>query len=165
MMEALVAVDSNWGIGYKGNLLFRLKGDMTNFRLLTENNIVVMGRKTLESLPGSKCLKNRINIVMSHDISLNIPGGLVCNSITQLNNEIAKNINKKVYIIGGQNIYEQLISSCSSAYVTKIRSQSKADRFFPNLDILSEWEMVYESDVKDDNGLKYTFTKYVNHIV
>ena len=70
-MKLIAAVDNEWNIGNKGNLLFSLPDDMKFFRTTTSGKIVVMGRKTLESFPGSKPLKNRINIVLSrskHDV-------------------------------------------------------------------------------------------------
>ena len=65
MICAIVAVDQNWGIGYKGNLLCHLKDDLKRFKQITEDNIVVMGMTTYESLP-KKPLSNRTNIVITH---------------------------------------------------------------------------------------------------
>ena len=64
-MKLIAAVDNEWNIGNKGGLLFSLPDDMKFFRTTTSGKIVVMGRKTLESFPGSKPLKNRVNIVLS----------------------------------------------------------------------------------------------------
>ncbi len=66
-MNLIVAVSKNWGIGWKGDLLFNLPEDMEFFKNTTKNNVVVMGRITLLSLPGGKPLKNRTNIVMTRD--------------------------------------------------------------------------------------------------
>ena len=64
-MKLIAAADKEWNIGNKGNLLFSLPEDMKFFRTTTSGKVVVMGRKTLESFPGSKPLKNRVNIVLS----------------------------------------------------------------------------------------------------
>lgn len=56
-MKAIVAVDLNWGIGYKGNLLQRIPEDMKFFKQMTLGKVVVMGRKTFESLPGKRTFK------------------------------------------------------------------------------------------------------------
>ena len=64
-MNIIVNVDKNWAIGKGGALLFPIDADLKNFKRLTLNKIVVMGRKTLESLPGGKPLKDRRNIVLS----------------------------------------------------------------------------------------------------
>ena len=64
-MKLIVCVDANWGIGYKNELLVRIPSDQKFFRETTTGKVVVMGRKTLESFPGGKPLKNRVNIVLS----------------------------------------------------------------------------------------------------
>ena len=61
-MDLIVAVGADWGIGCEGDLLFSIPEDMKYFRTMTQGKVVVMGRKTLESLPGGKPLKNRTNL-------------------------------------------------------------------------------------------------------
>ncbi len=67
MINCIVAVDRNWGIGKKNGLLFNIKADMKYFRENTKNKIVLMGENTLLSFPGSKPLKNRVNVVLCPD--------------------------------------------------------------------------------------------------
>ena len=64
-MQAIVAADNNWGIGYQNRLLVSIPSDMKFFRQKTTGNVVVMGRKTLESFPNGLPLKNRVNIVLT----------------------------------------------------------------------------------------------------
>ena len=64
-MNLIAAVDKNWGIGLNNALLVRIPDDMKRFRQITTGNVVVMGRKTLESFPGGQPLKNRTNIVIT----------------------------------------------------------------------------------------------------
>ena len=66
-MNLIVAVDEKWGIGKDGGLLAHLPEDMKYFRETTRGRTVVMGRRTLESFPGGKPLKNRVNMVLSRD--------------------------------------------------------------------------------------------------
>ena len=66
-MYAIAAVDQNWGIGRDNALLFRIPADMKRFRALTEGKTVLMGRKTLQSLPGGRGLPHRRNIVLTGD--------------------------------------------------------------------------------------------------
>ena len=66
-MKLIAAADKEWNIGNKGELLFSLPDDMKFFRTTTSGKVVVMGRKTLESFPGSKPLKNRVNIILSRN--------------------------------------------------------------------------------------------------
>ena len=83
-MILLYAVDANWGIGYKNDLLVKISEDLKDFKKLTTGNIIIMGRKTFESLPDSKALPNRINIVITKDESYSREGIEVVNSIEEL---------------------------------------------------------------------------------
>ena len=74
-MNLIVCVDSNWGIGYKNELLVRIPSDQKFFRETTTGKVVVMGRKTLDSFPGQKPLKNRTNIVITSNKSLTSKDG------------------------------------------------------------------------------------------
>lgn len=69
-MQAIVAADNNWGIGYQNRLLVSIPSDMKFFRQKTTGNVVVMGRKTLESFPNGLPLKNRVNIVLTKNEKL-----------------------------------------------------------------------------------------------
>ena len=66
-MNLIVAVDNNWAIGNKNKLLISIPADMKNFRTLTTGNVIVMGRKTLESFPQGQPLGNRVNIVLTQN--------------------------------------------------------------------------------------------------
>ena len=66
-MKLIAAADKNWAIGKDGELLVRISEDMKNFSAITTGNVIVMGRKTLESFPGGKPLPNRVNIVLTHE--------------------------------------------------------------------------------------------------
>ena len=82
-MKLIAAVDNEWNIGNKGGLLFSLPDDMKFFRTTTSGKIVVMGRKTLESFPGSKPLKNRVNIVLSR-CNRHVDGAEFATSVDEL---------------------------------------------------------------------------------
>ena len=79
-MQAILSADLNWGIGYRGELLMRVPEDMKRFRAMTTGKVVVMGRKTLESLPGKKPLKDRVNIVLSKTAQYSDDGLVLCRS-------------------------------------------------------------------------------------
>ena len=80
-MNLIAAADENWGIGKNGGLLAHISGDMKYFRETTKGKVVVMGRKTLESFPGGKPLKNRVNIVLTQNQDFAPEGVTVCHSI------------------------------------------------------------------------------------
>ena len=83
-MNLIAAVSKEWGIGKDNKLLFHIPEDMKFFREMTMNKVVVMGRKTLLSFPGSKPLKNRTNIVLSKNLDFNPEGVIMCRSTDEL---------------------------------------------------------------------------------
>jgi dihydrofolate reductase len=163
MMKAIVAVDLNWGIGYKGNLLQRIPEDMQFFKQMTLGKIVVMGRETFESLPGKEPLKERVNIVLTRNKSFKNEKVTICSSEEELVHEVKKYNSDDVFVIGGASIYDQLLPYCSEAYVTKIEDTYTADKYFVNLDKADGWEVASSSDLKTYKAITYKFVKYVNH--
>ncbi|MCL1845950.1 MAG: dihydrofolate reductase, partial [Defluviitaleaceae bacterium] len=133
-MNLSVAISSNRGIGCKNELLFRISEDLRHFRALTEGKIVVMGHNTLKSLPNGKPLPRRTNIVLSRQIGLKIPGAIVCNSLEALDKILHNYSPENIFIIGGEEIYSQLLNRCNVAYITKVDACPPADAFFPNID-------------------------------
>lgn len=83
-MNLIAAVDSNWALGYQGQLLVRISADMKQFKEKTTGNIIVAGRKTLESFPGGKPLPNRVNLVLSKNKSFFYEGVQVCSSVEEV---------------------------------------------------------------------------------
>ena len=83
-MNLIAAADENWGIGKNGGLLAHISGDMKYFRETTKGKIVVMGRKTLESFPGGKPLKNRVNIVLTGNKDFVPEGVVICHSVEEI---------------------------------------------------------------------------------
>ena len=132
-MKAIVAVDSTWGIGRNNELLFHIKEDLKRFKELTMFNVVVMGRKTFESLPNKKALPSRVNIVLTSDKNYKAEGCTVVNSIEELRKELKQYDTNRVYIIGGESLYKQFIDECTDVLVTFVYKNSNADKFFPRL--------------------------------
>lgn len=159
-MKLIVAVDENWGIGCKNELLVRIPSDQRMFREKTTGNVVVMGRKTLESFPGSKPLKDRVNIVLTKENRESLNGEVIVHSIEEALEEIKKYPKESIYIIGGETIYRQFLPYCDEAYVTKIEHKYEADAHFPNLDLDAEWKITEESEEQTYFDIPYTFVKY-----
>jgi len=165
-MNLIVAVDKNWGIGCGGELLARIPEDMKYFRDKTLGKVVVMGRKTFESLPNG-ALPERRNIVLTRDKCFTANDVEICNSFERfLTNHIGINTDN-FFIIGGETIYEQALPYCKYAYVTKINSEFPADRFMDNLDDekYSNWIIESTRKEKTQSGIGIEFTKYVNNNV
>ena len=159
-MKEIVCVDNNWAIGKSNDLIYHIPDDMKFFKQKTTGNIVVMGLATLKSFPGGKPLKDRINIVLCDDPDFECEGTILVSSIDQLLETVAEYNTDLVYVIGGASVYAQMLPYCDTVYVTKVDSESPADKYFPNLDEAEEWEMTDESEEFDYNGLKYKFTVY-----
>lgn len=159
-MIAILSADQNWGIGLKGELLVRIPNDMKNFRKLTTGNVIVMGRKTLESFPNGAVLPNRVNIVLTRNQDYQAKGAVIVHSEEELMEELKNYPDKQVYVIGGESIYRQLLPYCEEAYVTKIDYAYQADRYFPNLNEMEDWELAEEGEEQTFFDIEYYFNKY-----
>ena len=165
-IEAIVAVDQNYGLAKNGQIPWKSKTDMKFFKQKTINNIVIMGSKTLLSLPKGAPLKDRLNIVLTNKY-------LNENSSDQINDNLLyfnelellaflqgpkkyihenkyKYLNKDytVFIIGGKQIYDMFCKFCSTIWITKIKADYNCDLIFSKeiLDLFS----VNISEFKDD---------------
>ena len=159
-MIAVLSADKNWAIGYKGDLLVKIPNDMKMFRKLTTGNVIVMGRKTLESFPNSQPLPNRVNIVMTQNPEYQAKGCVIVHSKEELLEELKNYPDKQVYVVGGESIYRELLPYCEEAYVTRIDYEYQADRYFPNLDEMEDWEMYEEGEEETFFSIEYYFNKY-----
>lgn len=164
-MKLIVAVDNNWGIGYKGELLYSIPQDQKFVREMTTGKVIVMGHSTLKSFPGGKPLKNRTNIVLSRDMNLSIDGAMVCHSVKELFKEISKYQSDNVFVFGGETVYKMLIDYCDTAYVTKINTEKEADSYFVDIDAKANWEMSGSSPMYEYNGIEFVFKEYRNNKV
>ena len=159
-MNAIVNVDKNWGIGNKGELLISIPADMKMFREETTGNAIVLGRKTMETFPGGKPLPNRDNIVLSRKSDLKILGATVVHDISELMEVLKRYDSNRVYVVGGETIYEQLLPYCDTVHVTKVDRAYEADAHFPNLDQMPEWEITAAGEEQSYFDTTYRFVKY-----
>ena len=139
IMNLIAAVDRNWAIGKNNELLVRIPMDQKFFRETTTGKVVVMGRKTLESFPNGLPLKNRTNIVLTHNPNYAVKDAIIVHSLDELHEELKKYNSEDIYVIGGEKIYEQLLDECDVAHITKIDYAYDADAHFPNLDEKPGW--------------------------
>ena len=162
MIKAIVHADKEWGIGKNNDMMFSLPKDMKFFRETTLGNMVVMGGNTLRSFPNGNPLKNRINVVLSRTLSRE--DCKIARSYEELKTAI-KEAETDVYVIGGGEVYRELLPYCEEVLVTKVDAVGGASVFFPNLDEKSEFSCVYQSEPIEDNGLIIRFTTYKNKAV
>ncbi len=161
-MNIIVAVDENFGIGYKNDLLYNIPLDKKFFREATTGKTVVMGRKTFESLPNGNPLPNRENIVLSKSGDFGNDGVKIYNDINKFLEEIDLHDSNDIFIIGGEEIYKLFLKRCEYAYVTKIKSRKKADKFFPNIDREKNWVLDDTILKSTHNEIEFEILKYKN---
>lgn len=171
MIIGIVAVDKNFGIGKtnketgKGELLFKLKKDMTWFKTQTLDSIVFCGYNTLLSFPGSKPLKGRSTICLCpeeverddcfciHDFE----------KAVQLVKELAKTQN--VWVIGGAMLYQSMLPYYDKVYVNKVDADGEAEVFFPNLDDDASYEVTRVLPAVEDEGYLTQLYSYTRKIL
>ena len=156
-MFAIVCVSENWGIGKNGDLLFHIKDDLKRFRELTLDKSVIMGRKTLESLPGGKGLPRRHNVVLTTNRDYTAENA----EIIHFPVEAVFAAGEDAAVIGGEQIYRLLLPLCEKVYVTKVFAAPEADAFFPDLDADPNWEIAEESEIMEENGLRFQYVDYI----
>ena len=159
-MNLIVAVDENWAIGNKNELLIRIPADHKMFRQETTGKVIVLGRKTLETFPQGLPLKNRTNIILSSNPEYKVKDAVVVHSVEELLKELEQYNTEDVYIAGGESIYRQMLPYCDVAHVTKIDYAYTADAYFPDLDKKPEWKITADSEEQIYFDITYRFVKY-----
>jgi dihydrofolate reductase len=162
-ISIIAAIGLNRELGYNNKLLCHLPNDLKYFKKLTIAQFVVMGRKTYESI--GHCLPNRHNIVLSRDITYNVPdGAYVYNSLDDVINEYKSynNNENELFIIGGADIYRQALPKANKIYLTIIDHKfENVDAYFPPFS-LDEWEVTenIKNVVDEKNPYDHYFVTY-----
>ena len=164
-MQIIVNVNPRWGIGSENQLLVWIRADMRRFRSMTTDHTIIVGRKTLETFPGGKPLPNRENIIMTRDPVFSVNGAIVCRSEDELRRVLSERDPDTVFVCGGEQIYRQLLPYCSAAHVTLTYTDAKADRFFPNLNMLPNWILTEVGEKQYENGTGFRYLTYANNDV
>lgn len=139
MISLIVAKSKNNIIGNKGKIPWHIPNDLKRFKNLTTDNVVIMGRKTYESLPEEyKPLPNRINIIISKDKSYSVKNCLVFNKIEKALRKAGTD--KEIFIIGGGEIYKEGIKYADKIYVTEVDGDFTGDTYFPEL--TEQWKEI-----------------------
>lgn len=160
VMNLIAAVDKNWAIGKKGKLLVSIPGDQRLFREETMGKVIVMGRKTMESLPGGKPLPGRTNVVLTRRSGYTKKGAVIFHGVQETLDFLKRFPDEDIFIIGGEEIYREFLPYCDTAHVTWIDYSYEADAYFPNLDRDPDWHVTEESDEQTYFNLCYEFRKY-----
>jgi dihydrofolate reductase len=139
-VAAVVAMDESRVIGLRGALPWHVPEDLAHFRKLTAGHVVIMGRKTWDSLPDKfKPLPGRINVVVSRNAAqLELPLGVLKATSPQeglaLASRSAQAENKTVWVIGGAELYKALLPHCDEVHLTVIRGQHEGDAWLPQFE-------------------------------
>ncbi|MBQ9699036.1 MAG: dihydrofolate reductase [Lachnospiraceae bacterium] len=161
MIKLIAAVGSERELGKKGELIWRLKGDMAFFKTQTIGRTVVMGANTFKSLP--KKLHDRIHYVLTSGSVQDNDGNdvRVFTSVGKLFEEVkGQATNKDVFIIGGQTMYNLFLELADEILLTEIEAtDKKADAFFPRFDKSKYTRYVIASN--EESGIKYSHVRYV----
>ena len=157
MLEAIVAVYADWGIGVNGTQPLTLRADRRHFKALTDGAAVIVGRKTLADFPGGKPLKNRANIVLTRRDTL-IEGAAVVHSVEAALAEGTKH--DRALVIGGESVYNAFLPHICRVFLTKIDSAPHSDAFFPNLDADPAWRIADPGAPEEEDGVPFRYTVY-----
>lgn len=158
----LVALNNTLSIGKDNQLMYHIKDDLRRFKELTEGNVVIMGRKTFESLPNGEPLKNRINIILTNNKDFYIESDkipentevYIVNNLVDLNDIVCTLFeDEKKYIIGGSQIYRLFLENnmVSDINITWIDDETRGDTFFPRLKT-DEWDRESSEIIKDSTS-------------
>ena len=146
-IKLIAATDLHYGIGKNGNLLFKIPEDLRLFKQFTTGNIVLMGRKTFDSI-GCKSLPDRINIVISSKKDFENAGITTFDSMETAVEYSKQNFSDKdLYVIGGGQVYEECIKYADEIILTKYNKvYEDVDIYFPVdiMDNFSETEVIME---------------------
>lgn len=162
---AIAAVCENLGIGYKNEIPWKISDDLKRFKVLTIGHAVLMGRKTWDSLP-RKPLENRCNIVVSktpmpdrYD-SMGNPRALFFTELHKAVSYLKNSSFEKVFVIGGQTIYEQTAHLFDELHITHIQGHHQCDTFFP-AKVFEKFKAHTIGQIMQENELNYRYVNYV----
>lgn len=158
ILSLISAIGINNEIGLGNALLWDLPRDMQHFRETTSGHTVIMGQKTFESI--GKALPNRRNIIMTKDTSFN-PENVELAYSTEEALQLVSNTDDEVFVIGGAQIYKQMIDKADKLYITHVNKTFEADTFFPTID-MNTWKEVSREhfDIDEENDLPMDFVVY-----
>lgn len=175
-LAMIVAATINGEIGFKNSIPWKLKGDLKNFRMLTEGHPVIMGRKTLESLPGGKPLPNRINIVVTSQFDLTRPEGSLdsdyentyCVSNLHTAIDLAERFGTEwAWFIGGARIYEEALPLVERVALTLVHKEGDYDTKINNFALpADQWvlsDIVGTSFDTNENGFPVPSHTYLDY--
>jgi len=155
IISLVVAAAENNAIGKKNQLLWHLPNDLKFFKNLTWGMVVIMGRKTYESV--DKPLPGRINIVITRQSGWTREGAVTATDLQDALKKAAETNCKEAFIIGGGEIYKWAFSIADKIYITRVHANLEGDTFFPAINE-TEWGLTANEDFKKDAKHQYDYS-------
>lgn len=158
ILSLIVAMDENRVIGNKNKIPWNLPADLRHFRRITMDTVVIMGRKTFESI--GKPLDGRQNVIITRDESFQAPQGCVVvhsveDALAFADSESAKSYD--VMVIGGEEIYRQFLPLVEIMHITFVHDSFEGDSYFPEYEA-SEWKEDFREEHQPDENNPYSYT-------
>ena len=157
-MILVMAVDAKWAIGYKGDMLTRIPEDLKHFKEMTMGGVLVMGRKTFDA---TGALPGRETIIVSRSLK-EIEGAHIAHSLDDLREMIKEKFSdKKIFLVGGASLIDQLIDEVDEAEITFIKKDFEPyDTVMRNLDKDEAFELVQRSEEYAYQDMKFEYRRY-----
>ena len=157
MLKILVAFDENRVIGKNNALIWHLPADLKRFKALTTGQVIIMGRKTYESI--GRPLPLRRNIILTHDKQFIAEGCEICHHPDDILNALSNE--QEIMVIGGATLFELWLPIADCLYITYIDGEFEGDVFFPEWDFIQWNKITHETHAADDkNPHDYVFTAW-----
>lgn len=159
MLKILVAFDENRVIGKNNTLIWHLPADLKRFKTLTTGHVIIMGRKTFESI--GKPLPNRTTIVISRQVDLQIEGVIIAHSVEEAILKAKSITREDIFIVGGAEIYALSLPLTDQILVTQLHDIFDGDAFFPEIPLELFEVTEKERGVTDEkNTYQYSYITY-----
>ena len=159
-LAMVVAMSENGVIGKDGGLPWHLRSDLKKFKDITTAKPIIMGSNTWDSLP-KKPLPGRLNLVLSRDLIFEAPGGVICSTLFEaldIAREHAVDEDaEEICIIGGANVFDQVMTKADRLYVTVVRAEVEGDTYFPAIDP-AQWALTSQEDFAKAEGDDFDFS-------
>ena len=155
MISIISALANNRTIGKKNDLPWHLPADLKHFKETTTGKTIVMGLNTFKSI-GSKPLPNRKNIVLSGDMTVQVPEGVILVNSLERVLEMTKD-EKEVMICGGAMVYQQFLPLADRMYLTYIDHDFEGDIFFPEFN-MNDWQQISRENNQPDEKNLYPYS-------
>ncbi|MDQ3098519.1 MAG: dihydrofolate reductase [bacterium] len=152
IISAIAAIDENRGIAKNGKIPWRISDDMKHFKEITTGHVVIMGRKTYQTIGNP--LPNRTNIIVTRNPEFNAPGCIVTHTVEAAIQKAQQIEPEEIFIIGGAEIYTEALPGTHKLYLTIIEDSFNCDTFFPQYE---QFKTKISYEKKESNGTKYSY--------